>query len=275
MVRSFHFVKTDPAGNTTILVLDPVKKEDRSAVSRKLMEERSLAAEQVAFLEAEPPRFSDIAIGMMGGEFCGNATRSAAAWLLFDRLRWQPEEGKAEASYEVSCSGMDHNMICYVKRIADNLFDVSASMPHPLSIEESPLHDGALWHVAFAGITHHCFFMKEAMASEEKEAVVSDILVHHPVPHGGAAGILFWDGKVLDPRVYVKDTDTLVAESSCGSGTAAIACAAAARSGGEANITAVQPGGTIEGHCRLRDGKAESLSISGAVRIAAEGIAYI
>ena len=90
-----------------------------------------------------------------------------------------------------------------------------------------------------------------------------------------AAGVLFWDGTVLDPFVYVKDTDTLVNESSCGSGTAAVSACMAFRTQQSVHIDARQTGGMISGEAVWHNGKVERLQIGGPVRITAEGIAYL
>ena len=73
-----EIMKADPTGNSTILVLSPVPAEERDRVSSRLMAAEGGWAEQVGFVSggAEAPR-----LDMMGGEFCGNASLSLAAWL--------------------------------------------------------------------------------------------------------------------------------------------------------------------------------------------------
>lgn len=273
--ETFHFIKTDPSGNTTILVMDAVPEEARGRIARSLMREENLAAEQVAFLEAAPPRECDMAISMMGGEFCGNAVRSAAAYQVFDRLRWQPIPGYGtEEHFDISCSGIARNVECIVRMRSRNTFDVTAEMPLPESICEVSVSGGRLWRVALPGITHYCFFSEKGKALDKK-GLIEDVLAAFPVASGGAAGILFWDGETLDPFVYVKDTDTLVNESSCGSGTASIAACMAFRRQGKVHIEAEQKGGLIYADADGTDGTVSALRIGGLVRITAEGIAYI
>ena len=272
---SLHFVKTNPSGNTTILVLDPVRPEERSALAARLMDKNSLFAEQVAFLDKHPPRFCDIGIAMMGGEFCGNAVRSAAAWLVFDRCRWQPSlQAGYMARFEVSCSGIDRNVLCQVHQKGRSLFDVSAELPLPRSLTEVEAGGYSLCRVELPGIDHYCLSGAGALSGGEKERLIQDVLSRYPVPDGGAAGVLFWDGTHLDPFVYVKGTDTLVHESSCGSGTAAMTACLAFRRKGAVHIDARQAGGMIYGEAEYKDG-ISALRIGGLVEMTAEGIAYL
>lgn len=273
--ETFHFIKTDPSGNTTILVMDTVPEKERGRIACALMREGNLAAEQVAFLETVPPRECDIAIGMMGGEFCGNAVRSAAAYAVFDRLRWQPIPGYGvEEHFDVACSGIAHNVECVVRMQSGNTFDVTADMPLPESIREVTISAGTLWRVAMPGITHYCFFAEKEKAPD-KTRIIEETLAAFPAAAGEAMGVIFWDGETLDPFVYVKDTDTLVNESSCGSGTAALAACLALREKGAVHIDAAQRGGRIYADADAEGARVTALRIGGLVRITAEGIAYI
>ena len=69
----------DPTGNITILVETPVEEASQPFVASKLMEAEP-EAEQVGFLTSPVNETWDIALRMAGGEFCGNATMSAAAF---------------------------------------------------------------------------------------------------------------------------------------------------------------------------------------------------
>ena len=70
-----NILRADPAGNITIFVLDPIEKAQRAAIAEQIMAIPFLKAEQVGY--ACPPEDGvDGRMEMMGGEFCGNATRS-------------------------------------------------------------------------------------------------------------------------------------------------------------------------------------------------------
>ena len=82
-------MQADPSGNVTLYVLDPVPQKDRKELNRQLLTLHP-SVEQAGCLsikEGQPQ------VEMMGGEFCGNATRSAGAcakgcsWIqLYDNL---------------------------------------------------------------------------------------------------------------------------------------------------------------------------------------------
>ena len=71
------FIKINPAGNITILIDNfNIYDKDIAKISEELMREDNLHAEQVGFIK-------DNHLQMMGGEFCGNASRAFASLLAF------------------------------------------------------------------------------------------------------------------------------------------------------------------------------------------------
>jgi len=92
-----------------------------------------------------------------------------------------------------------------------------------------------------------------------------------------AFGIMFYDSdkKFLVPLVYVRTTDSLYWERSCGSGTSALGVALATEKGLSLHENIKQPGGELEVNVVLSDGKVSELSLDGKVEIIAEGIVYI
>lgn len=71
-------IKADPSGNITLFLLDPVAPEIRKALNQKLLS-LDPSVEQIGCLSLKE---SQPQVEMMGGEFCGNATRSAGAYGL-------------------------------------------------------------------------------------------------------------------------------------------------------------------------------------------------
>ena len=69
----------DPTGNITVLVQTPVPVADQPRVAAALMAKET-DSEQVCFRMPDTPG-AGITVRMAGGEFCGNASMSAAAWL--------------------------------------------------------------------------------------------------------------------------------------------------------------------------------------------------
>ena len=145
-----RFVKMNPSGNTTIFILDSVPPKERAALSERLMEETNLAAEQVGFLTEKPPRGADVSVSMMGGEFCGNAVRAAAAWQLFCARK--AGEKAESADYRVACTGISRNVRCHARLVSETVFDVSGEMPFPEYTEKMKIAKHDAWNVVFPGI---------------------------------------------------------------------------------------------------------------------------
>jgi diaminopimelate epimerase len=85
-----------------------------------------------------------------------------------------------------------------------------------------------------------------------------------------AVGVMFYDSaaQTMTPVVYVRATDTLVFESSCGSGSAAMGLYLARNlERGEKTLTLRQPGGTIQVRVEKLPGEAASVSIGGPVTL--------
>ncbi len=266
-----HFVKLNPSGNTTIFVTDPVPEEERAALSQRLMEETNLAAEQVGFLAEETPRGADLFVSMMGGEFCGNAVRAAAAWRLFCARKAGSKA--AEAQFQVACTGMSRSVCCRAHLVSESVFDVTGEMPLPEAVQKVNIGKQEAWNVQFPGISHFCFFVSKMPKIKERKEIIDTILEAFGETDE-AIGILFYDGKTLDPFVYVRETGTLVNESSCGSGTAALAASLATVHGGAVHLEAAQKGGLIYADAELSEGRIEKLSIGGNISVVAEGVAY-
>ncbi|MCA5962637.1 hypothetical protein LC724_22770 [Blautia sp. RD014234] len=64
----------DPAGNITIFVMTPLERSQYAEAANQLLEQKKYKAEQVGFVEEKEDGTQHMQ--MMGGEFCGNATRS-------------------------------------------------------------------------------------------------------------------------------------------------------------------------------------------------------
>lgn len=76
-----HYIKANPSGNTTVFILDPVPKEQYAQVSKAVLSYENVGAEQLGFIIRDESCPNGWRMEMAGGEFCGNASRSFAAWL--------------------------------------------------------------------------------------------------------------------------------------------------------------------------------------------------
>jgi diaminopimelate epimerase len=260
-----EIVVADPAGNITVFVLDPVEKpEDRLALSKAILADPLLRAEQAGFVI--PPQGDRYwRLEMMGGEFCGNAARS------FGLFAAREEGLKGKAAIPVSVSGAEGPVTVNV--------DVEggwaeAEIPRPLALDSLEYSGALLPVVVFDGITHliapdirpsEGAFKEIMRALEEKHAAGL-------FPAGeqslAAAGVLFYNigSRFMTPVVRVRATNTLVFESSCGSGSAALGIWESRKlRDGESRISVAQPGGVIEVKVKKAKGRVEAAGIGGMV----------
>ena len=94
-----NILRADPAGNITVFVLDPVEKAQRAAIAEKIMAIPALKAEQVGYACAAEDDV-DGHMEMMGGEFCGNATRAYGMYIA--------QQKGGLSSVRLRVSGCDH-----------------------------------------------------------------------------------------------------------------------------------------------------------------------
>ena len=128
-----NFAKLNPSENMTIIVTSPVPRPQQAAVAEKLMAYGSVFAEQVGFLEEPCLPGARARLQMMGGEFCGNASMSLAAWLAHcDGLA----DG-ADRDYPLEVSGADGLVNCRILR-RGSAYDGTVAVPVPACIRTFP-----------------------------------------------------------------------------------------------------------------------------------------
>lgn len=242
----------DPSGNITALVESEVPSARQPAIAAALMR-RHPAVEQVGFVRFSPEAADPVPVRlrMAGGEFCGNASMSAAALSL---LRRSPKpDGRATVMLRVSGAGQPVEV--QLSGEPDGGFHAGVRMPQAREIRETPfawsgLH-GMLPLVRMEGISHILleadspfFRLKEDPASAE-QAVKSWCAA---LAEDGL-GLMFLekDGAALrlTPLVYVPGSETVFWENSCASGSSAVGMALAARSAVPVSLCLEQPGGPL------------------------------
>lgn len=269
------YVKADPTQNMTILVETPVPRGQQQRIASLLMAYNSVFAEQTGFLESPVNPDAQMRLQMMGGEFCGNATMSLAAYLVH-KLH-PPMDSSHDVCLEVS--GAEGLLHCQIA-VKDGFYLGRVQMPVPRKIEEKKLPlDGALYNVTMVfmpGITHLVVPAGE-IPGDKKDFARRAAYAWESFITEDAFGILLYDGSTgyMDPLVYVRPTRTMVWERGCGSGTAAIGSYLAYTAGADAYAEISQPGGVISVRAGWREGAVSQVSIEGQVRIAARGIAYL
>lgn len=248
------YVKADPSGNTTVLVESPVAEPLRPALTRALLELMP-EAEQLGYVS--PCGQADIRLDMSGGEFCGNASLSAAA-LHFLR------SGKSEGRVSVSVSGSPEPVTVELRQLDEGLYSGSVDMPRPLSVgkhsfpgPEGPME---LPVVVYPGISH--VIITRGLSEQQAEELIAPWC---RLLEAEALGLMLFEpeGMKLRPLVWVPGSGTLFWEHSCASGSSAVGTWLAQSSREPAKLSLHQPGGCI-GISAHPDG---SVRMSGCVRL--------
>ncbi|GFN34526.1 diaminopimelate epimerase [Tepidimicrobium xylanilyticum] len=270
-----RYVKVNPVENMTIFVLDPVPRKFHMKIANKLMSYNNIHGEQVGFIEREQDL---IRLQMMGGEFCGNASRSLAAFIVYSQY---PNIKKIDQVYEVTIktSGIEGIITCKVTPTEKgNSFFSEINMPLPLLIKEFHFKEGnnsiKSIKVSLPGIIH---FIVDANKVQDKDSFFKVIKNEMDKEEYDAFGIMYYDreSNFLTPLVYVKNTDSLFWERSCASGTAALGAALAYESESSISKEIQQPGGSLEISIDWKSNNIDSIKLDGLVEIVSEGIAYL
>ena len=257
------YILADPSGNTTAFVLSPVDPARYGPVARAVMQ--ALDAEQVAFVHHGR-------MDMMGGEFCGNASRCFALWQALHRpdgLSLLPLEAPREETVTVSGAPRPLSVLL-APGGTPGAYRACIRMPLPLRIlplEESPL--GPCTLVEYPGISH--LVLEDCPPAEDHISLASALLARLRA-ESGCFGLLYLEGAAMRPLVHVRDTGTLVWESSCASGTCAAAAALALRQNSPLTLELFQPGGSLTAKADVKNGVLTALSLDGPVTFPRSGV---
>lgn len=251
-MRDLPYYLLDPTGNVTVLAELPPqsgKGNDLPEIAEKLMALEP-TAEQVGFLGPGDTE-TDVSLTMAGGEFCGNATLSAAAVYLHRRDaekkgRNTENEASLSAGIRIRVSGAERPVPVTVRRTAPDCYEGTVEMPGICAVrEEQFLLDGTRYRfpvVYFPGIAHVIAEqpLEKAFAEKAVAKWCEDL-------HTDALGIMQLDASagILLPLVYVRTAGTLYWEHSCASGTAAAGAFLARREGKERKTVFCEPGGSL------------------------------
>lgn len=219
MYSKIEFVKVWPAGNLTALVVTQLPRSVYTEVATNILaKDRNI--EQVGFVEpANNPR-ALARLQMMGGEFCGNATRSLAMFLYQELKR---ERGEAKTEFSLEVSGIDQ--LIQVKIINEKDVAIEIPVAHYDDRVFEEYRDGTL--VKIDGIQHFITDMPDfARVNKDLLRIRASYILHQEgFIESSATGVIFVDkheGKnAIYPFIWVKDMNTLIYESGCASGTLA------------------------------------------------------
>ena len=191
-----NILRADPAGNITVFVLDPVEKAQRAAIAEKIMAIPALKAEQVGYACAAEDDV-DGHMEMMGGEFCGNATRAYGMYIA--------QQKGGLSSVRLRVSGCDHAVTAQVDLKSGT---ARAEMPCPRSVKRVTVngHEGTL--VDLTGIAH--FVVEGVEPSEDFFRAAESIF--SGIAGLDACGVIFLnaENRSMTPLVKVIETGSLV-----------------------------------------------------------------
>jgi diaminopimelate epimerase len=240
-----------PSGNTTALVFDNLKSINREELNDSIMNSWKLRfpkkpqIEQCCFVEFSKKSKILGKVDMLGGEFCGNATRSAV-WVL---------SGGKDGSGLIKTSGYNKPLkYKIVKGI------VKIEMPQCKIIK----YDNGV-AIEFDGITQY------VVESGSTGKILEELLKsgYMDSKSQSAFGVSRYEPKTNKAffSVWVRNVNTIFDETACGSGTAAIGIAQAVNLK-KISLDIIQPSGeSITTSAEVEDQKVIKSEISGPVEI--------
>ena len=271
-VRTLRFYKASPGGNATILILDAVPPGQRARIARLLMDANHLQAEQVGFLDlgADPVR-----LDMMGGEFCGNACRAAAAVMAREGVGLV-RTGE-DLRGELRVSGVDRPVALRVAVDGDECW-VEMPLPGVFAAGRqdwiSELEPG-LGLVRLPGITHLCLDEEMHPFAEDFENACATLRARFGLDEEAVGCIWYRTSPAcaIKPVVWVRSTASTHYETGCGSGSLALALWLGRGKNLPMDLRVLQPSGSEIGVRADVDGP--GVWIFGPVTLVARGEAFL
>ena len=229
----------DPTGNITAIITSDTDASERTSEADKVMALEP-SVEQVGFFLPGHDGF-DAGLFMAGGEFCGNASMSAAALYAINKGAVPGEK----SSVVLRVSGTPDPVIVELECTGTNAFKGRVSMPEALDITEAEIPDEPDMKVPVVlmpGIVHA--IVPESFGIGKAEKVLPIMCAKL---NADAMGMMLIDEAMtrITPVVYVPSAGTLVRENSCASGTAAVGAYIAADSAQHTRKSFSEPGGTL------------------------------
>jgi diaminopimelate epimerase len=275
IIRLNRVVIAYPSGNTTAIVFDdilPCASFDPKVADAALTKAVSLLlpdippVEQCCSVKIQENPASDIIAraDMFGGEFCGNAARSAVR-----ALTYRKEQPVHTGTIEISGASSA------LRFTAKGDF-VHIEMPLPSSgCSVAEVKEGSL--VRLEGITHLVITDSSKLCGTSARSTLTKLLREgtYGLDAEPAAGVSYYDEDAGTSLfcVWVKKIGTMYDETGCGSGTCAIGAVVAAKNRADTELTVIQPSGApVTVKCDYGDdGLIHNASIAGTVDILYDG----
>jgi len=252
MSKEFTYYLYSPCGNDTALVEGSnIDEQTKKILNDKIMSTHP-NIEQVGFISLD--KFK---LDMAGGEFCGNATRSAA----YHYLKGNKGEIKINISNNmVIKAGVDENKRAY------------SEIPLYFGKDFINVIDNGIYEIIMQGIKYIILekeVSKQYLSDKKNiKANAMKILEEYNINGAEAIGVIFIEDvneKIkIHPVIWVKTINTLFYETACGSGTTAVAILQAVKYNKSQNVDVIQPSNQIiTARIILNNRKIENASIIG------------
>lgn len=209
----------DPTGNITALVKTKVPVSEQPFVANKICEQEP-TCEQVGFISINAKEKDyDIELRMAGGEFCGNATMSTAAFYAKENAI---KAGNVSLVH-VKASGAEEVVPVEIVCEDKNTYRGTVKMPVPKGIISKTFYykdkEYTLPVVMFKGMYHAV--VEGDLSKKLAEEVIKSWCKEQNIE---AFGLMLLNEKErrIDPLVYVDAVESLFWENSCASGTTAV-----------------------------------------------------
>lgn len=219
----------NPGGNPTALVVTLVKRLEQVKIAEKVMK-KIPTCEQVGFVERAGNPKAEYKLQMAGGEFCGNALRSMGTWLATQKKR---RFKKSQFRALVESSGTSELITLLAKvDIVGKVRSSATQIPLSANITfaQKAVRLGKTMVLArlvnLDGITFLLVpekFYKDKIAFRQVFAELYRGKNFRPK----VCGLIFYqkNNKIsftIKPIVYVRNTNTIIQETSCASGSVAL-----------------------------------------------------
>lgn len=253
-----------PSGNTTAVVFDQLQDKNLQDLNSQIIatwqrqQPDQPQVEQCCFIATPTNPLAVARVEMFGGEFCGNATRSAI---------WAITNGEDTEGF-IEVSGTNQLL--------------SFSVRHKTVTVNTPLSEGVLTKevaegilVTLDGITHLVVMLAEQKAKSPRELLIELLASNrYGLRDLPSVGISYYDPQSRRATfcVWVNTVDTIFDETACGSGTSAIGIVLAREAGKSIKKQIIQPSGeSIITQATYEDGKIIASTIAGTVGVLYDG----
>lgn len=242
-MQTVQYIDFLPGGNKTALVIgDRFTPEECRIINDTIMS-RDHDTEQVGFVQDVPGMPASPSLRMAGGEFCGNASRSAAYYYL---------NGKPGTLLMTVSGG--RQVDCGVYDNGDAWCQIPMDKNGYAAMELAESVAPGIHMVRLSGITHLVLEQTAAAPYLEDKTNLKvsglKLIEKYRLKDCEAAGAIFLEslsgGSLkINPIVWVRDIASLFYETACGSGTIAAALVLAKKEGRLLSADIVQPSGMV------------------------------